>query len=107
MLAGNAHTMIVNTPINVARAMGTIHNPVVPLVCLASNYHNNQFSSFCPLPDHVISPINVATLNRFLTNHPDRHLVNFPLVIMAQLHRDNVVICCLPAIVQRLYLLLY
>ena len=79
MLAGNAHTMIVNTPINVARAMGTIHNPVVPLVCLASNDHNNQFSSFCPLPDHVISPINVATLNRFLTNHPDRLLVNFLL----------------------------
>ena len=59
--------------------MGAIHNPVVPLVCLASNDHNNQFSSFCPLPDHVISPINVATLNRFLTNHPDRHLVNFLL----------------------------
>ena len=57
-------------PTDAKAVLETIHSQVV-------HQHVPSNNNFCPLPNCVVTPINVNTLSAFLVNHPDINLVNF------------------------------
>ena len=71
LIMDNVPFMAANIPINAGIVSETIHNPAVPQDEEAS------INNFNPLPNSVVSPINVDRLRAFLTNHPDTNLANF------------------------------
>ena len=58
--------------INAVPVMATIHTHT------ATN-ENSLNANFNPLPNSILTPINVDFLRSCLTNHPDRELVEFIL----------------------------
>ena len=66
----NAHMPTVDTCTDAEFVLGPTHNLPAP---------SKRTSDFFPLPNTVVSPINVPVLKQFLINHPDTNFVNFLL----------------------------
>ena len=62
-----------NMPTNAETVLETTHSQIV-------HHHdpsNNNNNNFYPLPNCVVTPINVNKLSEYLVNHPDINFVNF------------------------------
>ena len=57
-------------PTNAETVLETTHSQVV-------HQHDPANNNFYPLPNFVVTPINVNKLSEYLVNHPDINFVNF------------------------------